>query len=140
MIWKNSMKNNELLKKFEFNEPIPVDLISEFECKEGLRLPESYRKFLCLGNGGEGAVGDFGYASLWKLEEIGELNRNYHVEEYLPGYLVIGSDGGGEAFAIKRDSSEEYYVQVPFVGLSQEDCMYMGNSFEAFLTKLACEQ
>jgi cell wall assembly regulator SMI1 len=134
------MKNMELLKDFELNESISEDLISEFERKQEVRLPRSYREFLRLGNGGEGAIGDFGYANLWKLEDITELNRNYQVEEYLPGYLLIGSDGSGEAFAIKKDSPDEYYVQVPFIGLSEEDCMHVGNTFDEFLSKLASEQ
>jgi len=134
------MKYEKLLKDFELNDPISDYLISEFERVEGLRLPRSFRDFLKVGNGGEGAVGEFGYANFWRLEDIAGLNRDYKVQQYLPGYLVIGSDGGGEAFAFKRDSQKEYYVQVPFVGLSEEDCMYMGNSFEELLSKLSCEQ
>jgi len=129
---------DELLKGFEFNDPASEDQIVAFERTEGISLPNRYREFLKMGNGGEGPVGEFGYANLWKIEEIADLNRDYHVKEYLPGYLVIGSDGGGEAFAIKRD--EAVYVQVPFVGLSEEDCMVMGNTFEEFLDKLSREQ
>src|SRR4051812_10268874 len=104
-----------LLKDFEFNDPTSEDQIVAFERVEGIRLPNCYRDFLKMGNGGEGPIGEFGYANFWKIEEIAGLNRSYHVQEYLPGYLVIGSDGGGEAFAIKRDAT--VYVQVPFVGL-----------------------
>jgi len=128
----------ELLRDFEFNDPASEDQIAAFERTERISLPSRYRDFLKMGNGGEGPVGEFGYASFWKIEEIAGLNRDYHVQEYLPGYLVIGSDGGGEAFAIKRD--EAVYVQVPFVGLSEEDCVIMGNSFEDFLDKLSRKQ
>ena len=129
---------SELLKDFEFNDPASEDQIVAFERTEGTRLPNRYRDFLKMGNGGEGPVGEFGYANFWKIEEIAGLNRDYHVQDYLPAYLVIGSDGGGEAFAIKRD--ETIYVQVPFVGLSEEDCMVMGTSFEEFLDKLSRKQ
>ena len=125
----------ELLKDFGFNDPASEDQIVAFERAEGVGLPKQYRDFLKAGNGGEGPVGEFGYANFWKIEEIAGLNRDYQVEEYLPGYVVIGSDGGGEAFAIKRD--EVRYVQVPFVGLSEEDCMFMGNTFGELLAKLA---
>ncbi len=129
---------SELLKDFEFNDPASEDRIVALERTEGISLPNRYRDFLKMGNGGEGPVGEFGYANFWKVEEIAGFNRDYHVQEYLPGYLVIGSDGGGEAFAIKRDDA--VYVQVPFVGLSQEDCMVLGNSFEEFLNKLSRKQ
>ena len=129
---------SELLKDFEFNDPASEDRIVALERTEGISLPNRYRDFLKMGNGGEGPVGEFGYANFWKVEEIAGFNRDYHVQEYLPGYLVIGSDGGGEAFEIKRDDA--VYVQVPFVGLSQEDCMVLGNSFEEFLNKLSRKQ
>jgi hypothetical protein len=128
----------DLLKGFEFNDPASEDQIAAFERTAGISLPRCYRDFLKMGNGGEGPVGECGYARFWKIGEIADLNRDYHVQESLPGYLLIGSDGGGEAFAIKRD--EAVYVQVTFVGLSEEDCMSMGNGFEEFLSNLSREQ
>lgn len=130
--------NEELLKDFEYNEPASEAQIAAFERIQGLSLPACYRDFLKKGNGGEGPVGEFGYANFWKLEDISNLNLDYKVQEYLPGYLVIGSDGGGEAFAIKRDGA--VYVQVPFVGLSEEDCQVMGNTFGALLDHLSRQQ
>jgi hypothetical protein len=131
-------KISELLKCFEFNAPASENQIAEFERNERLSLPQCYRDFLKTGNGGEGAVGEYGYACFWKIEDIAGLNFAYHVQEYLPGYLVIGSDGGGEAFAIKRD--EGCFFQVPFVGLSGDDCIFMGNVFGEFLANLSSKQ
>ena len=91
------------------------------------------------GNGGEGFVGE-SYAILWTTEEIPEFNHDYEVALYLPGYLVIGFNGGGEAFAIKRESAEVCYVQVPFIGMCEKDCWFLGTTFEEFLNRLAQPQ
>ena len=132
------MNVTELLSKFEFNEPATEERIIAFEKGERMPLPACYRNFLKMGNGGEGSIGEFGYANFWRIEDISELNLGYKIQEYLPGYLVIGSDGGGEAFAIRHNDA--YFVQVPFVGLSVEDCIFMGNTFEEFLTNLSKKQ
>lgn len=92
------------------------------------------------GNGGEGPVGDFGYAMFWKIEELLTMNKDYNVIESLEGFLIIGSDGGGEAFAIYLKSDSAKYVQVPFVGMCEEDCLEMGGDFTTFLEKLSEEQ
>ena len=54
-------------------------------------------------NGGEGFVGR-AYLILWPIEKLRELNDAYQVEQYAPGFLIFGSDGGGEAFTVRGGS------------------------------------
>jgi hypothetical protein len=61
-------------------------------------LPEDYVAFLQRANGGEGFVGER-YVRLWKAEELIEVNRGYNVAEFFPNLFLIGTDGGGEAYA-----------------------------------------
>jgi hypothetical protein len=133
-------QNDDLLKDFELNAPVSEDAIAAFERDQTVVLPPSYRLFLMRGNGGEGPVGDFGYANFWRIEEIAGLNQSYKIQEYLPGYLAIGSDGGGEAFAISVRPGAPSFVQVPFVGLSEEDCVAMGITFDEMLENLSKKQ
>lgn len=130
-------QSKDLLSDFVFEQPITDEAIAAFERNEGVTLPPDYRDFLRRGNGGEGPVGEFGYARFWRLDDLATLNKEYGVHDSLPDYLLIGSDGGGEAFAIKRRPSAGRYVQVPFIGLTEQDCMIMGDSFSEFLAHLS---
>lgn len=62
-------------------------------------LPEEYKIFLSWSNGGEGDLGRDSL-SLWPIEQVGQLNEDYHIDQYLPTVLAIGSNRGGECFAL----------------------------------------
>ena len=69
-------------------------------------LPESYLSFLSKCNGGQGPVSvQPCWLCLYPAEEVAkiELDGTYH--EFFPGYLTIGSNGGGEAVALNLDES-----------------------------------
>lgn len=58
-------------------------------------LPDDYKEFMSWSNGGEGNIGSQ-YLSLWKIEDVIQLNNDYQVQKYLSGKsLAIGTDGGG---------------------------------------------
>jgi hypothetical protein len=59
-----------------------------------------------------------------------------HVEEYIPGLTLIGSDGGGEAFGFDKRSKPWKVVMIPFVALCWEDAKPLANSFTGFLQRL----
>ena len=88
-----------LLDNFNCNPPVNDPTIDAFEHNSGLRLPTDYVDFLKIANGGEGFIGEGSYLILWKLENIEKFNIAYEVHEYAPGLILVGSDGGGEAFA-----------------------------------------
>lgn len=68
-------------------------------------------------NGGEGTIGEDSYLRLWKIEEIIESNKGYSVEEFAPGLIIIGSDGGGTAYGFDFRSEKPILVAVDFIGL-----------------------
>ena len=41
-----------------------------------------------------------GNLAIHAIEVMPERNRDYEVDKYLPGYFMIGDDGGGEAIVI----------------------------------------
>src|SRR5437773_5948579 len=66
-------------------------------------LPQEYLAFLRYSNGGEGFLWiDPGYFQLWSAEEVADYNAGYNVQEFLPGYFAVGSNGGGEMLAIRK--------------------------------------
>jgi hypothetical protein len=58
----------------------------------------------------------------------------YEVELNAPNYFIIGSDGGGEALAIERNSGHIY--KLPFIGMSNIDAQYICDTFDEFISLL----
>lgn len=106
----------------------------------GSGLPEEYLDFLRACNGVEGPVGANGYLTLYPAEELPGLNEQYRVREFAPGLVLIGSDGGGSAFAIDTRSgnpSSMQYVEVPFVPLDVDEIVFRCRSFIELIQHVA---
>jgi len=100
----------------------------------GINLPIEYLEFLKTSNGGEGFIGR-NYLVLDPIEKIVESNRNLNVEEYAPGLVVIGSDGGGEAIGFDRRGTAWPVVMVPLIPLDMKEAQVIAESFGSFLDK-----
>jgi hypothetical protein len=116
---------------FKCNLGVSDAVIDKFELSTSLRLPRDYGDFLRRCNGGEGFVGD-DYVMLWRLEDIETFNHEYQVDEYLPGFLLIGSSGGGEAYCFKTGDGSWMVGRVPFVGMSERRFVTLAASFSEF--------
>ena len=56
-------------------------------------LPDDYKEFMLWSNGGEGNIGSQ-YLSLWKIEDLMQLNKDTKYKVFVEKSLVIGTDGG----------------------------------------------
>ena len=122
-----------LLRDFHANPPAD-DLTLQVLADRGIRLPEDYRRFLLSHNGGDGFVGQ-SYVILWRAEELQELNEAYEAPRWVPGLLLFGSDGGGEAFAFDMRHEAEV-LSVPFVGMDRRYGQRLASTFTEFLVAL----
>jgi len=129
---------DDILEEFNTNAGASADAVRTSAESLRMELPIDYASFLGHYNGGEGFIGET-YLILWKAEELAEMNAAYQVDEYAPGLLLIGSDGGGEAFAFDTRNLPWVVVQVPFVGMDLRYAKQLGASFEDFLNRLANE-
>lgn len=127
---------NKILPDFKANPPADVEVIRSVEHEAGFSFPKDYAAFLTRANGGVGFIGD-AYLSLWRVEDLIAANRGYEVERDAPGLFLVGSDGGGEAFAIDLRSEPCAFVSVPFIGMELSVVRPMGASFVASLETLA---
>jgi hypothetical protein len=109
--------------------------IVECEKQLGKSLPREYVEFLKMSNGGEGFLGN-SYVILWRIEDLFTLNRAYEVSKYIPGLLIFGSNGGGEAYGFDTRNSQWPIVEVPFVGMDWDLALPRGRSFTHFLQYL----
>lgn len=126
---------NKLLADFNGIAGAPQDAIQLTSDVLKAKLPGDYRAFLEATNGGEGMIGET-YIMLWRIEELGKMNESYQVAEYAPGLLLIGSDGGGEAFAFDMRNDPWPVVKVPFVGMDLQYVEFLSSSFYEFLRVL----
>jgi hypothetical protein len=66
---------------------------------------------------------------LWPFADVYRLNDEYHVTEFAPDLLGIGSDGGGEMLAFDRD---DRVIKVPFIGMDTREAILIAPSWHHF--------
>lgn len=84
-------------------------------------LPE-YRSLLGLYNGVDGPVG-VGWLILHPVENLAEIQALYGDLNYLLGWLIIGTDGGGEAIVLDEQGQ---VLVAPWIG-DREDARLQGD-------------
>lgn len=126
------LNTTEVWREFSANPPADSRAIKEFEALSHVQLPQDYVCFLRKMNGGEGEFGE-AYFKLWSLKLIVENNKGYKVEEFWPGFLAFGSDGGGEAFGFDLRTAAKEIVAIPFVSVGWRDSIRVAPTFTTFL-------
>jgi hypothetical protein len=124
---------NLLTKSIERNPGISLKKIQEIECELGVSFPHQYKDWLTLSNGAEGFIGKNEYLVLWPVEKLKTFNAGYAVEEFAPGLLLFGSNGGTTAYAFDSRVDDMPIVKVPFIGMSLEEMVVIGRTFNEFM-------
>lgn len=91
---------------FEWNPPASDDAIREGEREYGGPLPPDYVELLRTYDGGSTP----GNLSILGVEDCVQRNVDYEVGLYLPGYFMIGDDGGGNAIVLGLRDRRVYEV------------------------------
>ena len=99
----------------------------------GFEPPQGYLAYLLATE----SVYQFGGAYLVEDDELLAFNADHEAEEFYPGYFLIGSDGGGEVFAIEKTTGN--FVQLPFIGHDEETATVVGRTWPEFLEYLRAE-
>ena len=127
---KNIIKN---LERIDWNSNKETNLNDIGIVEEQLHIvfPEDYLEFLKWSNGGEGYIGK-NYVSLWKVEDLEVLNREYQIQTYLSkGYLGIGTDGGGICYGFCLEK-EFAIFKCPLGDLDINEITIVANSIKDF--------
>ncbi|HUK29504.1 MAG TPA: SMI1/KNR4 family protein [Candidatus Acidoferrum sp.] len=119
---------------FQPNAPASSEALASLRAALLKPLPEVYVAFLQRANGGEGFLGER-YVRLWRAEELIEVNRGYNGAEFFPNLFLIGTDGGGEAYAFDVSRNDATVFEVPFIGMPS-DARAIANSFDSFVAAL----
>jgi hypothetical protein len=126
---------SKIIDKLYLNDAVSESRLFDIQRKFGIRFPADYVDFLKTSNGAEGNIGQ-SYIMLWSLEDIVTLNEAYAVNEFAPGLLIIGSDGGGTAYAFDLRTEQMQLVEVPFIGMSLDEIRVLSNTFDGFINYL----
>lgn len=127
---------SQLINGLSLNPPTTEKTINEVEEELDIKFPCEYVDLMTITNGGEGKIGDTSYIAIWQIENIIQYNEGYAVEEFAPGLLIFGSDGGDTAYAFDTRDKSMHIVEVPFIGMDIEEIIYRGNNFIEFLEYL----
>ena len=77
------------------------------------------------------------YIDMWPLDKLVEYNRGYGADRYTPELLLFGSNGGGEAFAFDRRTTDWPVVIIPLIPLDIREAKMVSKGFGTFLQLLA---
>lgn len=125
----------KLISGLELTPPATIQQLKEVESKLGVVFPTQYVEFMLWSNGAEGKVGN-SYLVIWPLDQLIPLNEDYAVEEFTPGLIYFGSDGGGMAYAFDKRVENVPVVEFPFESIHINDAKHCGNNFNEFLEYL----
>lgn len=100
----------------------------------GVAFPRDYREWLLSTNGTEAWFGEV-FVMLYSLDDVVAVTRAAEADERLPGYVAIGSDGGGESLAFDFRSSPPPVVMVNVVSAGWHEGLPQAPSFGVFLAQ-----
>jgi len=66
---------------------------------------------------------------LWRPEELEEINRDYELQVYAPGFISFGGNGGGELLVVNAQG-EVFYI--PAIGMNPETAIKIASSLQEF--------
>ena len=117
--WRTMLSRHRTNPAFEWNPPASEAAIQRAESEYGGPLPADYVELVRVANGGctEGNL------SILEVEDCVQRNLDYEVGEYLPGFFMIGDDGGGTAILLNLRDRRIYeadmgVMDVRFASLS----------------------
>ena len=101
-----------------------------------IELPSEYLRFLVYSNGGEGPLGlPPYYFQIDPADEAALALEDRRHEEFFPGFVIIGSNGGGEYVGLDvRGSSPWPVVALDMTNIDlDESVLVIASSFAAFI-------
>lgn len=121
--------------RYELNPPASPENVRSLRAQFP-NLPSEYFEFLLRSDGGEGFLGiSPGYFRLWASHEVAHFSSEYQVTKYLPAYLAVGSNGGGELFILAVSGSPTGIFSIDANSLSSEDVFLVAPNFAAFVSQ-----
>ena len=111
-------------------------IVVEIESEIGFQLPDDYKFYLRNYLGIEQFIGPE-FVTLWDLNDLLNINKEYEIIENLPRTIGIGGNGNSEFIAIELTNDNKYrIVASPFIDLNKQYHIEVGCSFTDFFERL----
>jgi len=122
---------------FQIGDELPpkptTDQIASFNANAPPNIPRVFVEF----HRQHGAVSvdlnaeDCGFVFLWPLADVFRMSREYGFDEFCPGIIGVGSDGGGGIFAFDLRTPERAPIGlISATYLEYTDFLPIDDSFE----------
>ena len=118
------------MSQIDKNDAPSENEVREFLNNMSFLLPDGFIEFYRGANGADISSAEL-YTVLWPLTDLFQLNIDYDVDEYAPGFFIFGSDGGDTAFTIEKVTGKIF--EMPFIGMSPEEAVFLSDNFDEFL-------
>lgn len=119
------------------HKPATIESVRIAEQHLNIKLPATYVSLLLHSNGVEGFLSDTAYLCLWSVESLSSLNDAYPVQEFLPKYILIGTDGSNTGFLLSRRTGDPAVYTTPLVGMPDRDIQCCAPDICTMIERLA---
>lgn len=104
--------------------------IQNIESSSGIQLPDVYKELLKYTNGfsiGGGVI-------IYGTDDILERNETWEVDQYAPGYVAVGDDGGGNVFIMLQGKEEKTVFLVDSGDMNPHHAIELNSDFINWLS------
>ena len=122
-----------LMSDMVLNEPCDYSKILMLEKNFNFNLPRDYVEFMKKHNGGEGAIGKYGYLAVWSVEELFSYNYEKNGPILSDTLLYFASDRGGTLFAFKMESNSCTIIELQDDTIDVNEIETVASSFGDFV-------
>ena len=102
------------MELLDVNNGISDDVITAAEKEMKIKFPKEYRDFMLKYNGCEGEIGQLSYISMWKIEELAELNKSYSFSQIQADLDAKKYQIGSDVFTIHEMPVFSYEAMVVY--------------------------
>lgn len=123
-----SQRYIQYTEKLDLNPGATESQIAKAEADLHVSFPLDYLEFMQFSNGVEGFVGHQ-YLELWRIEDLQAMNAGYRVPEFLPDFLMFGSDGGGTGYVFDLRTTAMPVMAVEQAALNLDEVQPIAPTF-----------
>jgi hypothetical protein len=86
-----------------YEDGVSTELIEQIHEQLDFILPQDYLNLMREFNGGEGPIGENSWLTLYRFEELVEVNKDYSLlMEQIPDYFLFGKDAADTGYAFHK--------------------------------------
>lgn len=103
------------------------------DCFQTISIPAEYIELIREASEIELFIDGHDYFRIWGADGVIELNAAYRIQDYMPGTLAIGDDGGGSTLFYASIASRAGLFKTGFGDLDISGAVYVASSLTALL-------